>query len=384
MFFALITLITALSMATVAAWFAIAGIMAVFSGAPIAALVMGVVVEAGKIIGVSWIYRYWKEKTKLKWAMVPVVVVAVLLTSMGIFGFLSKAHIQQNAPVGNNIAKVERLDKRITREQSRVDDAELVIAQLDEQIQVLINFNKISHPVVGSRAVKAGQQDQRDALAQTIDEAEDKIDTYEDEKLTLNSELRQLAIDVGPVKYIAEMIYDDAETNMDRAVRMVIIAFIFVFDPMAILLLMGANFIFMQLHPKLDDEPEPPTGFKVEPSAENPGEKLINLIDDSKPEEAKPEEAKSEVKVKSEVKIPKKSDRAWLASIPKKNENVTGKMLQNAMGRLKNRDLSNDEQILMKRLRKLATARGVPWDVAKRIGVKEAAVVTTKNPILKN
>ncbi|KKK52677.1 hypothetical protein LCGC14_3102500 [marine sediment metagenome] len=134
---------------------------------------------------------------------------------------------------------------------------------------------------------------------------------------------------------------------------------------MAILLLMGANFIFMQIRPK-DEEPEPPTSFKVEPSAENPGEKLINLIDDSKPEEVKPE-----VKAKPEVKIPKKSDRAWLASIPKKNENVTGEMLQNAMGRLKNRDLSNDEQILMKRLRKIATARGVPWDIARQVDIKE-------------
>jgi len=376
MFFALITLITALSMATVAAWFAIAGIMAVFAGAPTPALIMGIVVEAGKIIGVSWIYRYWKEKTKLKWAMVPVVIVATLLTSMGIFGFLSKAHIEQNAPVGNNIAKIERLDKRVTREQSRIDDAELIIDQLDEQDQVLINFNKISHPEVGSRAVRAGQQEQRDALKQTIEEGEDKIDAYEDEKLILNAALRQLEIEVGPVKYIAEIIYEDAETNLDRAVRAVIIAFVFVFDPMAILLLMGANFIFMQIRPK-DEEPEPPTSFKVEPSAENPGEKLINLIDDSKPEEVKPE-----VKAKPEVKIPKKSDRAWLASIPKKNENVTGEMLQNAMGRLKNRDLSNDEQILMKRLRKIATARGVPWDIARRVGIKEAAAVTTKNPIL--
>lgn len=376
MFFALITLITALSMATVAAWFAIAGIMAVFAGAPIPALIMGIVVEAGKIIGVSWIYRYWKEKTKLKWAMVPVVIVATLLTSMGIFGFLSKAHIEQNAPVGNNIAKIERLDKRVTREQSRIDDAELIIDQLDEQIQVLINFNKISHPEVGSRAVQARQKEQRDALAQTINEAEDKIDAYEDEKLILNAALRQLEIEVGPVKYIAEIIYEDAETNLDRAVRAVIIAFVFVFDPMAILLLMGANFIFMQIRPK-DEEPEPPTSFKVEPSAENPGEKLINLIDDSKPEKVKPE-----VKAKPEVKIPKKSDRAWLASIPKKNENVTGEMLQNAMGRLKNRDLSNDEQILMKRLRKIATARGVPWDIARQVDIKERAAVTTKNPIL--
>ena len=378
MFFAILTLITALAMATTAATFAIFGIMAVFAGAPIPALIMGIVIELGKIVGVSWVYRNWKEKTSLKFSMIPALIIAMLLTSMGIFGFLSKAHLDQTAPVLNNIAKIERLDQRVVRQQTRIDDAEMVITQLNEQVQVLINFNKISHPEVGSRAVLAGQKEQRDALAQTIYEAEDKIDEYEDEKLSLGQELREVELEVGPVKYIAELIYEDAQTNLERAVRLVIIAFIFVFDPMAILLLMAANFSFMQRRkPNGNDESEPPTGVEVEESSENPGKKLLDLFDEPEPEPEQPEVKKP----KSEVK---KSDRAWLASIPKKDEAVTGKILQNAMTRLNNRDLSNDEQRLMKRLRKLATLRGVPWDIARRVGIKEAAAVTTKNPILKN
>ena len=155
MFFAIVTLVTALSMAAVAAWFAIAGIMAIFAGMPIFALIMGVVVEAGKVVGVTWVYRNWLEKTKLKLIMIPLIIVAMLLTSMGIFGLLSKAHIEQTAPVTNNSAKIERLDLRIGRERAEIADAELIIAQLDETIQVLVDAKKISHPIEGSRVVSS-------------------------------------------------------------------------------------------------------------------------------------------------------------------------------------------------------------------------------------
>ena len=243
--FGIITLITGLALSIVAAWFAILGIMAIFAGLPMYAMIMGIVVEAGKIIGVTWIYRNWEAKTKLKYAMVPVVIVAMLLTSMGIFGLLSKAHIEQTAPVANNSAKIERLDKRITREQSEIADAELIIDQLDDTVRVLVNARKISHPTEGSKVVRIAQQPQRDQLKQIINESMDSIDEYEDEKLSLNQELNELELEVGPVKYIAAIIYDDSENRLDEAVRIVIIAFIFVFDPMAILLLMAGNYTIM-------------------------------------------------------------------------------------------------------------------------------------------
>lgn len=241
MFFGVIVLITALAMASTAAWFAIAGIVAVFSGAPLPALIMGAVIETGKVVGVSWLYQNHKEPTKIKYALAPLVVVAMLLTSMGIFGFLSKAHLEQTSAVQSNAVQIERLEQRISREENKIKDAETVIAQLDETVQVLINYDKISGPN-GARAVRARQQEQRDQLASIVEDAENNISLYLDEKLELTKEVQAYELDVGPVKYIAELVYTDNADQLDNVVRYVIIAFIFVFDPLAITLLMAANY----------------------------------------------------------------------------------------------------------------------------------------------
>ena len=243
--FGILTLITGLSLSIVAAYFAILGIMAIFAGLPIHAAIMGIVIEAGKIVGVTWIYRNWENKTKLKYVMIPVVFVTMLLTSMGIFGLLSKAHLDQIAPVSNNIAKIERLDQRIAREHMEIADAKIIIDQLDETIQVLVDFKKISHLTEGSRIVRIKQQPQRNQLKKIINESMDSIDQYEDKKLLFNHELNNLELEIGPVKYIAAIIYEDPSSNLDKTVRIVIIAFIFVFDPMAILLLMAGNYTLM-------------------------------------------------------------------------------------------------------------------------------------------
>jgi hypothetical protein len=293
--FGYLTLFSALSLATTAAWFAIAGIMAIFSGNPYPALVMGAVIELGKVVGVSWVYRNWDTKTKLKYPLLIGVIVAMLLTSMGIFGFLSKAHIEQNAEVGDNTLQIERLDSRIgreqdkiSREQTKIDNAEAVIAQLDETIATLIEFDKISDPENGARAVRERQKPERDELSAIITEAQNNIDSYEDriaefqdERLVLGQELQALELEVGPVKYIAEIIYTDAENNLEDAVRIVIIMFIFVFDPMAILLLMAANHTLMRHQHLFDDEETEPTPpfRKVIPNAEvkfTPSEDTLN------------------------------------------------------------------------------------------------------------
>ncbi len=244
MIFGILTLFTALSMATVAAVFAIYGIIAIFAGMPQFALIMGAVIELGKIVGVSWLYRNWNEPTKIKYAMAPLVLVAMLLTSMGIFGLLSKAHLDQTAPVANNTIQIERLDQQIAREQSRVQDSEGVIAQLDQSVQALINFDRIRGPD-GAIAVRENQAEQRELLRQVINQAQSEIDKLEDQKLELSQALRAIELEVGPIKYLAELIYADGADRTEEAVRWVIIAFIFVFDPMAILLLMAANYTLL-------------------------------------------------------------------------------------------------------------------------------------------
>ena len=344
--FGYLTLFSALSLASTAAWFAIAGIMAIFSGNPYPALVMGAVIELGKVVGVSWVYRNWDTKTKLKYPLLIGVIVAMLLTSMGIFGFLSKAHIEQNAEVGDNTLQIERLDSRIAREQdkinreqTKIDNAEAVMVQLDETIATLIEFDKISDPENGARAVRERQKPERDELSAIIAEAQDSIDQYEDEiaeyqdeRLVLGEQLQALELEVGPVKYIAELVYENPESSLEDAVRLVIIMFIFVFDPMAILLLMAANHTLMR-HQHLfdDDETDPTPPFrKVIPNAEvkfTPSEDTLN--DRGSDEYANPKEfhdVESErLKEEREEMEREKADKAKSVEIPAEptNENPT-------------------------------------------------------------
>ena len=332
--FGYLTLFSALSLATTAAWFAIAGIMAIFSGNPYPALVMGAVIELGKVVGVSWVYRNWDTKTKLKYPLLIGVIVAMLLTSMGIFGFLSKAHIEQNAEVGDNTLQIERLDSRIgreqdkiSREQTKIDNAEAVIAQLDETIATLIEFDKISDPENGARAVRERQKPERDELSAIITEAQNNIDSYEDriaefqdERLVLGQELQALELEVGPVKYIAEIIYTDAENNLEDAVRIVIIMFIFDFS---------CQFIQPTLHNKFslrrhqhlfdDEETEPTPPFrKVIPNAEvkfTPSEDTLN--DRGSNQYADPEcERLAEEREEREEREREKASKAKSVEIP--------------------------------------------------------------------
>jgi hypothetical protein len=256
MFLGLITLITALMMAGVAAVFAVYGIVAIFAGMPQFALIMGAVIELGKIVGVSWLYRNWSEPTKIKYFMAPLVLLAMMLTSMGIFGLLSKAHLEQTSPVANNQIQIERLDQQIVREQARIADSEQVISQLDQSVQALINFDRIRGPD-GALAVRENQAEQRELLRQVIDSAQSELDLLQDQKLELAQELRAVELEVGPVKYLAEMIYGDGADRTEEAVRWVIIAFIFVFDPMAILLLMAGNYTLLSRKTRISNTGEP-------------------------------------------------------------------------------------------------------------------------------
>ena len=255
--FGYIVLLVSLGLAGFAAWFAVAGIMAFYAGAPLAALGMGVVIELGKLVGVSWLYRNWSQKTWIKWGLLPMVLTAMLMTSAGIFGFLSKAHLEQNAPAMGNELKVERIDQRIAREQKKIDDAEVVIGQLDETVQKLINYDRIRGPD-GAKATREGQQEQRDALASTIEEAQTNIDTLSDERLELAQELQALELELGPIKYVAALIYEDAESNIEQAAQILTLFFIFIFDPLAIMLLMAANHTIMKGKEETDIEPDIP------------------------------------------------------------------------------------------------------------------------------
>ena len=253
---AIITLLSALSISSIAALYSLLGLAAIFSAAKIPVLLMGGVLEVGKLVTASWLYQNWKKTPLLlKSYLTLAVVVLIFITSMGIFGFLSKAHLDQTISVGDNTLEIQQIQTRIDREQKRITDADLVISQLDKAVQVLIEYDRVRGDT-GAIATREKQKDERAELNTIIDDAQDKISEYNDAKLVLSKEQIELEAEVGPLKYIAELIYgDNAKDHFDEAVRWVILLLIFVFDPLAVLLLIAANQSLREIRRvKIDNE----------------------------------------------------------------------------------------------------------------------------------
>tara|TARA_A100001388_G_scaffold212380_1_gene162826 strand:+ start:192 stop:1286 length:1095 start_codon:yes stop_codon:yes gene_type:complete len=237
-----LTLIVAIAISGVAAWYSIVGLMAIFAAAAIPIAVMGGVLEVGKLLTASWLYQNWKTCPKLlKTYLTASVVVLMFITSMGIFGFLSKAHIDQTLVGGDNSLEIRAIDQQIEREQRRIKDAEMVITQLDKAVETLIEYDRIRGPE-GAIAVRESQRMERGSLASIISEASDTIKQLRDEVRPLQKQQLQLEAEVGPIKYIAALFYKDTNKSvLEEAVRWVIITIIFVFDPLAVLLIICAN-----------------------------------------------------------------------------------------------------------------------------------------------
>lgn len=239
---AIILFVIAISLSAIAAFYAVSGLVAIFASAAIPIAIMGGVLEAGKLVVASWLYRRWNDINFLmKTYFTTALIVLMLLTSMGIFGFLSKSHLDQAGEKGVNDIRIEQIERQIARENKSIADAELVLSQLDKSVQVLIDYDRIRGKD-GAIAVRESQKPEREELTAIISESSDKIAALENERNPLLREKLDLELEIGPLKYIAEFIYgDEASSHFDEAVRWVILAIIFVFDPLAVMLLIAWN-----------------------------------------------------------------------------------------------------------------------------------------------
>jgi len=244
MFLSTILVFVALSISAVAAYYSIAGLTAIFSAAVIPIIIMGIVLEIGKIAGVVWLHYNWKRAPLLiKSYLVPGVLALMLITSMGIYGFLSKAHLDQTISVGDNSIKIEQLQSKIDRERARIKNAETVLAQLDNAVDVLIKYDRIRGPS-GAIATREKQKEERDKLAAIISAAQDEISKLLEQQALLKSEQVGFEAEVGPVKYLAALFNNDSNPSpeeLETAIRYVIIIIVLVFDPLAIVLIIAAT-----------------------------------------------------------------------------------------------------------------------------------------------
>ena len=276
MFLAIITLLSAISISVIAAGYSIIGLATLFAGAKVAIIAMCSVLEVGKLIAASWLYRNWNSNLlprSIKWYLTSSVIVLVFVTSMGIFGFLSKAHLDQVRPSGNNAVQVALIDKQIDQQQIIIDRNESVLDQLDRVMEVYIENERVSKGL----SERKKQKKERELLNNEIKIAMNTIAELSVQKSNLEIEQLKIEADVGPLKYVAELIYGDkAEDHFDKAVRIIIIVLIFVFDPLAVLLLIAANISFKQraMHKNLSKENEKQT---LEDKIERQGIRLRRL-----------------------------------------------------------------------------------------------------------
>ena len=233
-----LTLVTSLTLAATAAYFSIVGLMTIFSGAVIGIAIMATVLEISKLVSAAWLHYEWDRINNLvRGYFTAAVIVLMLITSMGIFGFLSKAHIDSALVSDTYSLEASIIDTRIAAEQSKLKAAQDRIESLDYVLET-------SQPK-DRNYVNGRQTEERNNLAITIDKAVDSIVQYNEQKLPIQRLQLEQESELGPVKYIADMIYgSNAKEYYDDAVRWIILVIIFVFDPLAIMLLIVSTAAF--------------------------------------------------------------------------------------------------------------------------------------------
>jgi len=251
MFLTYLILISGIALSIIAAGYSIIGLAALFAGATTAIYAMGGALEVAKLVIASWLYNNWKNPLlpkSIKYYLTSAVVVLIFITSVGIFGFLSKAHLDQVVPESNNALQVQILDEQIEQRQKTIDRSQKQLTRMDDLIETQSEesswFSSSSQRAITERN---NQKQERISLEETIEESLNKINELSDKKAGIRTEQLKIEADLGPIKYVAEFIYgDEAVNHFDKAVRIIIIILIFVFDPVAVLMLISANISFKE------------------------------------------------------------------------------------------------------------------------------------------
>jgi len=233
-----LTLFTSLTLAGTAAYFSIIGLMTIFSGAALSIAFMASVLEFGKIVSAAWLHYEWDRINNLIRAyFTTAVLVLMLITSMGIFGYLSKAHIDSSSTSDSYSLEASIVDKRLEGKQLQLNNLTGRLENLDYVLQT-------SRPE-DRNYVNRVQTEERNEINAEIDILVSEIVSLNEQKMPIQKLQLEQEAELGPVKYIADMIYgEEAASYYDNAVRWVILTIIFVFDPLAIMLLIVSTAAF--------------------------------------------------------------------------------------------------------------------------------------------
>ena len=279
-------LLVALSLSVIAAFYSIAGLAAIFAAAVLPIVIMGSVLEIAKLTVTVWLHEYWSKcRFLMKVYLVPAVVILAFITSMGIFGFLSKAHSDQGMVSGDVQAKISIYDEKIKTERDNIDANRKAIKQLDEAVDQVMGRSTDEKGADKAVAIRRGQQAERGRLLKEIGESQKRIAALNEERAPIAAEVRKVEAEVGPIKYIAALVYgDNPDANiLERAVRWVIIILVTVFDPLAIMMLLAATESFKWEKELRNSSKEPAYEQDDGPLSEQQIEQIKETVEDNRP-----------------------------------------------------------------------------------------------------
>ena len=272
-FIAWSALLSGLTVSAVAIYYSVAGLVAIFSAAVIPIIVMGVALEISKLAGTVWLKQNWiRAPYFIRAYLLAAIAILMLITSMGIFGFLSKAHSDQSLVSGDVQSRIAVYDEKIKTAKDNIDANRKALKQMDEAVDQVMGRSQDEKGADKAVAIRRGQQKERTRLQSEITAEQKIISQLSEERAPIAAEVRKVEAEVGPIKYIAAFIYgDNPDANiLEKAVTWVIIIIVVVFDPLAVILLLASQYSFQWFRKQEEENSE--------------------VVDEPIPEEIEPEE----------------------------------------------------------------------------------------------
>lgn len=256
---AYLTLLSGLSISAVAVYYSVVGLTAIFAAAVVPIIIMGVTLEISKLVATVWLKQNWNIAPKtIKFYLTIAVIILMFITSLGIFGFLSKAHSDQSLVSGDVLAKLEVYDERIKTAKENIEADRRQLKQLDEAVDQVMARSTTEQGADRSVAIRKAQARDRSALAKNIEANQKLVATLNNEAAPIRAEVRKVEAEVGPLKYIAAFVYGETDkTILEKAVTWVIIIIVLVFDPLAVVLLLASQYSFQNFRERAEVKHEP-------------------------------------------------------------------------------------------------------------------------------
>jgi hypothetical protein len=267
-FIAWSALISGLTVSAVAIYYSVAGLVAIFSAAVIPIIVMGVALEISKLAGTVWLKQNWSRAPYfIRAYLLAAIAILMLITSMGIFGFLSKAHSDQSLVSGDVQSRIAIYDEKIKTSKDNIEANRKALRQMDEAVDQVMGRSQDEKGADKAVQLRRSQQKERVRLQSEIAAEQKNVAAISEERAPIAAEVRKVEAEVGPIKYIASFIYgDNPDANvLEKAVTWVIIIIVIVFDPLAVILLLASQYSFQWFRKQ---EEETPTVVEIDAAPE--------------------------------------------------------------------------------------------------------------------